>query len=239
MNIERDSQPLPELDLPAIYPPQVFLRPHHITIWYDFLNFAVSYNEQLNKSRFLKWSKRNHVKNAKYSRNRLLAGEEYPSQTDGEIEYLSLLSSSSPQELSNEDKQKLENVTFVQSMFSQLSEQEFEAYQKIYALPNSTNVMLVRGLDFLCQSKSQEGYMHCRTAEYKQDQFFLLGAASLEEAPFLFEADKELIEVRYSKEDEKFITAVILPLYYLKLKQVVLYIWDKAREFENALEDTV
>lgn len=221
-------------DLPVVYSNRVFLRPHHIMAWYYFLDITFSNGELARESRYMRWACRNHVINAREARSRLLANIDIPIQTATEIEYLGFVASSDPERLSDEDRRKLETAVFSPRMFSQLAKEEFSAYHAIYSLPEAkTIVVMMHVLDLVCRLKSEKGYLHCRTENRGHDSLFLRGAASLVNAQMFSKADKETILVKRNPRDPEVIDAVFLPLVFFKLKEIVMYIWNQARECEE------
>ncbi len=225
-----------EYDFPVFYPNRAYLRPHHIYDWFHFLDAAevgTDYGMFLSKRNFIEQAKREHVFVANQSRTALLTGIDKPYEVDAEIEYLSLLSTSTPNQLSDEDRTKLTHIIFTPHMFTLLAETEWNLYFSLYMMPESTIVAIVHVLDFLCTLRSQNGFAHCHPLGAERDQVYLHGAAALATSDALTSADHRLIHIEYNKRNANEIDGVFLPLYYFKLKENILYMIKKAMEFED------
>lgn len=139
----------------------------------------------------------------------LLSGHKRPKDAQGELEELGFLTTSTPNELSQEDQEKLRSNRYDKKVLQALIAKEVQAIEHILQLPDTTSIVVALVMDWICTQLKPSGYLHCTVHENSEIDLITLqvlyGMSSKERRR------EEHIQVQHDKRDTSKPVAAILP----------------------------
>lgn len=158
-----------------------------------------------------------------------------------EIEYLRVLRSSSPMELSRGDRKRLMSFEINPRLFQGLSQRESDVYADVWSKPDSTLVIVARTLDFMCQLLSEDGFTHCGVQPYPLvgniEEWTMQALAQTKKMQDISKEVRRKISITPDKDNPARIFAITLPLLIMKDWDVLNRVLGIARELQDSFEE--